>query len=90
MVYVVGLVIGLLLGGRLMEVYGVFVVFYYVVAVAVGTAIGYSFLFETFTEEMCEVVELKVMMDEEDGGMFEGFNFFMLSDECEELWECKS
>ena len=89
-VHAVGLVIGPLLGGRLMEAYGAPAAFYYVAAAAVGTAIGYSFLPETLTEETREAAELKATMDEEDGGMFEGLNPFMSSDEREELRERKS
>ena len=89
-VYAVGLVIGPLLGGRLMEAYGAPAAFYYVAAAAVGTGIGYSFLPETLTQETREAAELRATMDEEDGGMFEGLNPFMSSDEREELRERKS
>ena len=49
-VHAIGLVIGPLLGGRLMEAYGAPAAFYYVAAAAIGTGIGYSFLPETLTE----------------------------------------
>lgn len=74
----------------MMETYDAPAAFYYVAAAAVGTAIGYSFLPETLTEETREAAELKATMDEEDGGMFEGLNPFMSSDEREELRERKS
>ena len=89
-VHAIGLVIGPLLGGRLMEAYGAPAAFYYVAAAAVGTGIGYSFLPETLTQETREAAELRATMDEEDGGMFEGLNPFMSSDEREELRERKS
>ena len=82
-VYAVGLVIGPLLGGRLMEAYGAPAAFYYVAAAAIGTAIGYSFLPETLTEETRARAELKASMDDDDAGFLETVNPFTSSDERE-------
>ena len=85
-VHAIGLVIGPLLGGRLMEAYGAPAAFYYVAAAAIGTGIGYSFLPETLTEATREAAELKASADEgDDIGVMSALNPFTSSDERESV-----
>jgi len=86
-VHAIGLVIGPLLGGRLMEAYGAPAAFYYVAAAAIGTGIGYSFLPETLTEETREAAELKASEDEGDDtvGVLGALNPFKSTDEREAI-----
>ena len=66
-VHAIGLVVGPLLGGRLMEAYGAPAAFYGVAVAALGTGIGYTFLPETLTEETRERAERRASEDEGDG-----------------------
>ena len=75
-VHAIGLVVGPLLGGRLMEAYGAPAAFYYVAAAALGTGIGYCFLPETLTEETRQEAELKASMDDGDGGFMDVLRSF--------------